>query len=113
MRERSDSWSCLPHTVAHTNHSRPVHVVRLKKSELPSRTYRIDAEHGDVLQVNLIEVQRYDRIPVTITYSNFEEIDGVRTAMRVETTNPASGTVVLTFDEVESGLELEEQVFRL
>jgi len=92
---------------------RPVYVVRLKKSSLPSRTYRIDAENGDVLRVNLIEIQRYSQVPAVVTYSAFEEIDGVRIAMKVKAENPASGTVILTFDNVESGLKLEESTFTL
>ena len=96
-----------------TVNDRPVHVVRLKKGGLPSRTYWIDAEHGDVLRIKLIAIAGSIRIPVTITYSDFEELDGIRSAMRVEIKNPASGKMVLTFEKVESGLELGDDVFTL
>ncbi len=92
---------------------RPVHVVRLKKGDLPSRTYWIDAEHGDVLRVKLIAIEGSVRIPVTITLSDFEEFDGIRIPMRVEIENPASGKTVLTFEKVESDLELGDEVFTL
>ena len=96
-----------------TVNDRPVHVIRLKKGDLPSRTYWIDAEHGDVLRVKLIAIEASIRIPVTITYSEFEEFDGIRSAMRVEIRNPASGKMVLTVEKVESGIELGDSVFRL
>ncbi len=96
-----------------TVNDRPVHVVRLKKGDLPSRTYWIDAEHGDVLRVKAIAIEGSVRIPVTITYADFEEFDGLRRAMRVEIKNPASGKMVLTFEKVESGLELGDEVFTL
>jgi len=92
---------------------RPVHVVRLKKDGVPSRTYRIDAEHGDVLRVKQIAIEGSIRIPVTITYSDFEEFDGIRSAMCVEIANPASGKMVWTFEKVESGLELGDELFTL
>ncbi|MEE8154223.1 MAG: hypothetical protein V3T53_04600, partial [Phycisphaerales bacterium] len=96
-----------------TANDRPVHVVRLKKGDLPSRTYWIDAERGDVLRVKQIAIESSIRIPVTITYSDFEEFDGIRSAMRVEIKNPASGKMVLTFETVESGLELGDDAFTL
>jgi hypothetical protein len=96
-----------------TVNGRPVHVVRLMKGDLPSRTYWIDVEHGDVLRVKQIAIEGSVRIPVTVTYSGFEEIDGIRRAMRVEVENPASGRTVMTLEEVESGLELGDGVFTL
>ena len=53
------------------------------------------------------------RLPVTTTFSDFQELDGIRTAMRVQSENPASGRTVLTFERIESGLELGEEVFTL
>ena len=53
------------------------------------------------------------RIPVTITYSDFEETDGIRSAMHVEMENPMSGRTVLTIEKVEKGLDLADEVFTL
>ena len=92
---------------------RTVHVVRLSKGDLPSRSYWVDAENGDVLRVKQVVVEGPIRIPVTVHYSEFREIGGIRTAMRVENENPASGKTVLTFEDVRSGLELGEDVFHL
>ena len=92
---------------------RPVHVVRLRQGDFPSRTYWIDAEHGDVLQLKQIAVEGSIRIPVTVTLSDFEELDGIRTAMRSETANPMSGRMVMTIEKIESGLELDDDVFTL
>jgi hypothetical protein len=53
------------------------------------------------------------RIPVTVSYSNFEEVDGIRRAMQVEVENPMSGKTVYTYDKIESGLTLADDVFTL
>lgn len=92
---------------------RPVHVVRLKKKGLRSRTYSVDAENGDVLQVKMIAVDNTVRIPVTITYSDFKIANGIRTPMEIEIANPFSGRTVLTIKKLESGLELSDEVFEL
>lgn len=92
---------------------RPVHIIRLKKDNLPSRTYRIDAENGDVLRTNQIVIEEWGRIPVTTTYFNFKEFDGIRRPMRIETANPQSGKTVLNYEQSQSGLELDDEVFML
>lgn len=92
---------------------RAVHVVRLEKGGLPSRSYWVDAERGDVLQSKQTAVEGSVRIPVTVRYSDFQVVDGIRRAMRVEVENPATGRMVLTFDGVETGLELGDEQFTL
>jgi len=88
-------------------------VVELAKEGLPNRTYWVDAETGDVLRAKLIVLERSIRIPVTITYHDFAEVDGIRQPSRVEIANPATGRTVLTFTDSESGLELGDDVFTL
>ena len=43
----------------------------------------------------------------------FQEVDGIRRARRMQSENPASGRTVLTFERIESGLELGDDVFSL
>ena len=83
------------------------------RSRKPQPGSSEDSRSGDVLRVKQIAIEALIRIPVTITYSDFEELDGIRRAMRVEITNPASGKMVLTFDKVDSGLDLGDDVFTL
>ncbi len=92
---------------------RPVHVVRLESGDLPSRSYWVDAENGDILRVKMTALERTMRIPVTIDYSDFEVRNGIRVPKRVEVANPASGKTVLTFDTFEAGLTLGDEVFTL
>ena len=96
-----------------TVNDRPVHVVRLKKGNLPSRTYWVDAEYGDVLLVKQITIDGSVRIPTSVAYADFEELDGLRVPMRIEVKNPASGRKVLTIDKIESGLDLSDEVFTI
>ena len=92
---------------------RPVHVLRLKKGSHPGRTFWVDAETGDVLRMNQTTLEGPVRIPVTVDYSDFTEVDGVRVARRAESSNPASGRTVVTFTETETGLDLGEASFVL
>ncbi|MDE0916598.1 MAG: serine hydrolase, partial [Planctomycetota bacterium] len=96
-----------------TLNDRPVHIMSLKKGDLPKRTYWIDAENGDVLRVEFIAMEGPVRMPAAIAYSAFELIDGIRTPHRVEMENPASGKIVLTMKSHESGLDLATEVFTL
>ncbi len=109
-RERFDSVEVVRNDSVD---GRPVHVVRLEKGHLPSRTYWIDAESGDLVRVNRIAIEDSARIPVMTTFSEFEEHDGLRRAMRVEIENPASGRTVLTFEKIASRLELHDEVFTI
>jgi CubicO group peptidase (beta-lactamase class C family) len=92
---------------------RPAIVVRLEKGDLPSRTYWVDAEHGDVLRTVRVVVDRSMRLPVTTNYFAFEEADGLRSARRIEVENPETGRTIMTLTRIESGLELGEDVFTL
>ncbi len=90
-----------------------VWVVRLVSGELPPLDYWVDAENGDLLRIDMSTVEGPLRIPTTTTYHDFEEIEGFRRAKRVEAVNPASGRTVMTFDSLESGLELADDAFRV
>jgi hypothetical protein len=92
---------------------RAVHVVRLKQGTLPSRTYWVDAEHGDVLRQKQVALEGSIRVPVTIEYSGFEEHGGLRRPTRVSIENPMSGRIVLTLERFETGLVLDDEVFTL
>ena len=92
---------------------RPVHVLRLKKEGIASRTYSVDAELGDVVQMKMRAIENSIRFPVMITYSDFKSISGIRMPHRVEVENPMSGRTVLTIDKVETGLELSKETFEL
>lgn len=92
---------------------RPVFVVNLKKGSLPSRSYWVDAETGDVLLVKLIALENGLRIPMTITQSDFQLVDGLRTAMQITIENPESGRTVLTIESIDTDVELGPEVFTL
>lgn len=109
----SEYFDSVEVTGTDTVNDRPVYVVRLKKADLPSRIYRIDAETGDVLRMNQIAIEFWGPIPMTTTYRDFAEIDGIRRPMRVEIENPASGKTIFTFEKIESGLDLSDDIFTL
>ena len=88
-------------------------VVRLSRGEFPAKTFWVDQETGDVLRVNQIMVEGAVRIPVTTTLSQFEKHDGLRRAMRVRIENPASGSVVMEMEKVETGVDVGDGEFEL
>ena len=65
------------------------------------------------MRVKMIAIEGSIRIPVTITNSDYQEHGGIRTPMRVEIENPASGRMVMTLDDIQFGLELGDEMFRL
>jgi len=90
---------------------RPAVVLRLAKGELPSRTYWIDAENGDLLLEKQVVVEGSIRVPTTVTYSEFVESDGIRDPRRVVLENPMTGRTILELESIEVGLELGDEVF--
>ncbi len=96
-----------------TINERPAYVVRLKKGNLPSRTYWVDAEFGDVVRVKQITLERSVRIPVEVNYSDFKEVDGIRVAQRIVSKNPGSGKVVIVLNNIESGVQMNDETFTL
>ena len=96
-----------------TINDRAVHVIRLKKGDLPSVTYRVDAENGNVLRVNRIEQRASTSAQLTYHFSEFKELNGVRTPMRTAITIPGSGDTIITFEQIETGLDLGKEVFTL
>ncbi|MFT5733700.1 MAG: CubicO group peptidase (beta-lactamase class C family) [Planctomycetota bacterium] len=90
---------------------RKAYVLLLEKKGLPNRFYWVDAETGDIVRVQQTFVVRGQRIPLETTFSNFREVEGIRTAHRVVHENPATGRTVLTIESIESGLELKDEVF--
>lgn len=96
-----------------TINERPAFVVRLKKDGLPSRTYWVDAEFGDVVQVKLITLESSVRIPVEVTYSDFREVDGIRVAHRIVSKNPESGKTIIKLESIESGIPMSDETFTL
>jgi len=92
---------------------RPTHVVSLRKGDLPPRTFWVDAETGDVLRARMISIDRTVRLPVTISYSDFADEGGFRRPRHVVLENAATGRTELEFETIETGLVLEDGVFRL
>ncbi len=109
----NDYFDSVQVTRTDRHRDRAVYVVSLNKAPLPGRTYWVDAETGDILQVKVIAIENGLRIPVTITHSEFKPMDGQRTATRIEIENPESGRTVMTIEKIESGLDLGDEVFTL
>lgn len=66
-----------------------------------------------MVQINMIEKNGQSSSPVTISYSEFKVIEGFRTPMRVVSEIPGSGFTFITIDNIESGLDLADEVFML
>jgi len=107
----SDYFDSVEVLRSDTLDERAVYVVGLNKGDLPRRSYWIDAETGDVLKVEFITIEGPVRIPITMTYSGFELVNGIRSARQIEIENPASGRIVMTLKDRASGLELGDEVF--
>jgi hypothetical protein len=73
----------------------------------------VDAETGDVLRIDRIMILPGDigRLPVTTTYGDFREVDGVRVPFRSVETNEQMGRTVFETLGVEHDVELPAGTF--
>jgi CubicO group peptidase (beta-lactamase class C family) len=92
---------------------RAAYAVRLTAEGLPDRTVAVDAETGDVLRIDRIMILPGDigRLPVTTTYGDFREVDGVRVPFRSVETNEQMGRTVFETLGVEHDVELPAGTF--
>jgi hypothetical protein len=92
---------------------RRVYGVRLRSEGLPDRTVAVDAETGDILRIDRIMILPggIGRLPVTTTYEDYREVDGVRMPFRSVETNEAIGRTIYETLSVENGVELEADMF--
>jgi len=92
---------------------REVIVLSLENEDAPATTYYVDAANGDILKSKTVIVEDPVRVPVTTTYSDFRDVEGVRVAFRITAENEMVGRTVVLIEAYETDLEFPEGHFVL
>lgn len=78
-----------------------VHVIELRTGELPSTRIHVDAKTGDVVEIHAQVLSAGGlRIPTTVELSDYRKVAGMRLPFRIESSNPHTGTTVVTLETV-------------
>ena len=94
---------------------RATHVVKLEAAGLEPLTVHVDAETGDVLRADSMEPmgRGLPDIAVTTVFSDHRDVGGLRLPHVVTSTNDAAGSMVLTYESIETGVEVGDAAFSL
>ena len=96
---------------------RKVYLLKLQRGELPPATFYVDADTGDLLKSEMIELARRGRrgIPVVNLYEDYREIQGIRIPFRVVSRTESSypSRTVIQYDAIETNVEVSDDIFTL
>ena len=93
-------------------HGRQVHVMRVKMSDIPARTYYIDAKNGDVLRLKTQLMNPVTgNIPLTIDYSDHQKKHGLRLPMTTTIRNPMVGLAIIRYDDFKAKRKFADDYF--
>ena len=97
-----------------TRDGQELHVIELRKGELPPHEVYVDAKTWDVVEVHSVQLSPKGlRVPTTTKLSDYRKVKGVRVPFRTESSNPFNGTTVVTLSEVETKVAEDPQRFVL
>ncbi len=91
---------------------RPVYVMRLKNPGLPSVTSMVDQQTGDVLQQQVkTMVPHAGAMPMTISYADYRDQQGIRMPYQVTIKNNMMGNTVIRYDELKTAVKFSADTF--
>lgn len=86
-----------------TSEGGDIHVIELRAAELPSTLIHVDAKTGDVIEVHSqVLAAGGQRIPTVVELSDYRKVEGMRLPFRIESSNPHTGTTIVTLTAVHS-----------
>lgn len=77
-----------------------MHVLTINSGPLPSSTLYIDAETGDVVKAESVELSAFASSAMTTYFSDYREVGGVRFPFATVVESEGSGTMVFTVDSI-------------
>jgi hypothetical protein len=91
---------------------RKIYVVQLESAGLPPTQVSVDAETGDVLrEERKLLLPIGGAMQMTMVYSDFREIGGMRLPYRTVTTTEPTGRLILEVEKVEVGVRVSPRTF--
>jgi CubicO group peptidase (beta-lactamase class C family) len=92
---------------------RKIYVVQLESAAMPSTVVSVDAQTGDVLQIQRSLMEPGGAEPSTTAYSDYRDVGGMRLPYRSVETSESTGRKIFDVERVEIGVELKPDVFTL
>lgn len=93
---------------------RKIYAVQLESAGLPPALVSLDAETGDVLQVEQpMWFPEIGAVPTTTTYGDYREVGGMRVAHRYVAAPEIGGRTTFQVERVQPGVELAPGTFKL
>ena len=93
---------------------RKVYGIQLESAGLPPVRVAVDAETGDVLQTQQTMWSAVaGALPITTTYSDYREVDGMRLPHRYIESTEFLGRAIYQVERVEVGVTLAPEIFTL
>jgi len=92
-----------------------VYIVRAVPREAPATTYLVDAKTGLTVRSLSFQKSPLGFIGRTTRYEDYRDVEGVKIPFRwvVQSPHPASGDVILQYDNVETRLNSDDEAFRV
>lgn len=89
-----------------------VHVLVLRKGELPPTRFFVDCETGDLRRVETTRLTMSGlEVPEATDFTDYREIEGLRLPMRIVSRDEWNGAVVREITRVETKLSVEDDFF--
>jgi hypothetical protein len=93
---------------------RAIYTVKLQQGDLPATKLSVDAQTGDVLQVeNTILIPGLGGMPVITRNKDFHDLHGMRVAYHSQESNEQTGRTVYEIEEFEINIDLPNDFFTL
>jgi len=93
---------------------RAIYTVKLQQGDLPATKLSVDAQTGDVLQVeSTILIPRLSGMPVITRNKDFHDLHGMRVAYHSQESNEQTGRTVYEIEEFEINIDLPNDFFTL
>jgi len=92
-----------------------VYIVRAVPREAPATTYLVDEKTGLTVRGLSFQKSPLGIVGRTTRYEDYRDVEGVKIPFRwvVQSPHPASGDVVLQYDNVETRLNIDDEAFRV
>ncbi|MGB2905475.1 MAG: serine hydrolase [Candidatus Aminicenantaceae bacterium] len=94
---------------------RRVYILKLTARDVPPYTMTVDAETGDLLRADTRWMRPGSdaQMAEIFIYEDYRELHGLRIPFKITTIGPYHGRILMQFDDMETGLELDEGFFTL
>jgi len=92
---------------------RKIYVVQLESAGLPPTLVSVDAETGDLPQIQQTWMGAGGAMPMTTTFADYRAVGGMRVPYRSVETSEMTGSKIYEVERVEIGVELNPDVFTL